>query len=115
MEQQLEKYFQTYIPGMAEIQLLAIVTESCYEVDFYALRDGELQQGNTLAEQGILNPHKLDQFYKKVADMIRENVNFQADKINIFSYKQGKKASLTYKQQGTSNYSIKKEWKKEIQ
>lgn len=115
MEQQLEKYFQTYIPGMTGIQLLAIVTDSSYEVNFYALRDGGLQQGNVLAEQGILDAHELDQFYKKVADMVRENVAFQADKINIFCYKQGGMASLTYKKQGTSNYLIKKEWKKEIQ
>lgn len=114
MEQELEKYLQQYVPSSERIKLLAIVTDSSYEVVFYQSSNGKLMQANSLAEEGILDLYKLDQFYREVAQLVRQNNAFQMDKINVLRYESGMKCTIIYKEKGVSSYSIKKEWKKEI-
>ena len=40
--------------GLSDIELLALVTDTSYEVVFYAKYDGKMRQSNDLAEDGIL-------------------------------------------------------------
>ena len=62
--------------GLSDIELLALVTDTSYEVVFYAKYDGKMRQSNDLAEDGILTLDFVDEIYAAVAKVVREDKKY---------------------------------------
>ena len=59
--------------SLSNIELLALVTETSYEVIFYAKYDGKMRQSNDLAEDGVISLDFVDEIYSEVANIVRED------------------------------------------
>lgn len=99
--------------GLADIELLALVTDTSYEVVFYAKYDGKMCQSNDLAEDGILNLDFVDEIYADVAKAVREDKNYDSNKMNIVKAS-GNDITFEYDEKSCRTYSLKKNWKATI-
>ena len=97
---------------LSSINLLALVTETSYEVIFYAKYDGQLLQSNDLAEKGIIQPGFVDSIYEEVSNIIRNSDKYDASKMNIIKVS-SKSISVSYEDKNCRVYGIKKKWKEE--
>ena len=99
--------------GLSSIDLLALVTETSYEVIFYAKYNNKVYQSNDLVENGILTSDFVDNIYEEVANIIRMDKKYDPEKLNIV------KAFDDYivtehEEKNCRVYALKKKWKKEI-
>ena len=99
--------------GLSSIDLLALVTETSYEVIFYAKHNNKVYQSNDLVEKGILTSDFVDNIYEEVANIIRMDKKYDPEKLNIV------KAFDDYivtehEEKNCRVYALKKMWKKEI-
>ncbi len=97
-----------------DIRMLAIVTETRSEVVFYGKKDGIIKQSNNMAEEGILDPYKLDLFYREIAEHIRNSQQFKKDCLNIVKYDTNEGIRFEYAKSTESSVTIMKNWKKQI-
>ena len=96
---------------VSDIELIALVTDTSYEVIFYANYNGELIQSNKLVEDEVMSSDFIDGVYENIASIVRRNHRFDPDKMNIIKVS-GNKISTEYEQKNCSVYTMKKEWKK---
>lgn len=99
--------------GLSDIELLALVTDSSYEVVFYAKHDGKLRQGNDLAECGILPLNLVDEIYAGVAKGVRADKKYDISKLNIVKVS-GAEITFEYDERNCKIYGLKKSWKAAI-
>lgn len=99
--------------GLQNIELLALVSDTSYEVFFYAKIDGKMRQSNDLAESGVISISFVDELYETVANIVREDKTFDAAKMNIIKASD-EKVTVEYDEKKCKIYSIKKKWKEEI-
>ncbi len=99
--------------GMKNVQLLALITDSSYEVIFYAGYNGKMRQSNDLAESGVLSLGFVDEVYTAVADAVREDDKFHPAQMNIVKVS-GKNITTEYDDKSCSVYSWKKNWKESL-
>lgn len=99
--------------GLSNIELLALVTETSYEVIFYAEKDGEVMQSNEMAETGVIDYNFVDKIYAETANIIRSDSKYSAEKLNIVKACEDT-ITIEYKDKKCQIYKLKKDWKKEI-
>ena len=97
--------------GLNEVDLLALVTDTSYDVSFYANVDGKRIQSNTMAEEGLLDPVKLMAFYEKIAAVIRAASSFDASALNVVKVNRNSEVSISKMERNSRVYAIKKEWR----
>ncbi len=99
--------------GLSDIELLALVTETSYEVIFYAKYDGKMRQSNELAEDGVISLDFADEVYEEVANIIRSYKKYNSEKMNIIKASKNK-IKVEYDDKKCRVYGLKKKWKEEI-
>lgn len=99
--------------GLSDIELLALVTDTSYEVVFYAKYDGKMRQSNALAEDGILTLDFVDEIYAAVAKVVREDKKYDSGKMNIVKAS-GEEITVEYNERNCRTYGLKKNWKAAI-
>lgn len=99
--------------GLSDVELLALVTDTSYEVVFYAKHDGKMKQSNGLAEDGILSLDFVDKIYSTVAEVVREDKKYDSSKMNIVKAS-GKDVIIEYDAKNCRTYGLKKKWKEKI-
>lgn len=99
--------------GLSDIVLLALVTETSYEVVFYAKCDGKMRQSNDLAEDGILTLDFVDEIYAAIAKVVREDKKYDSNKMNIVKAS-GDDITVEYDEKNCRTYGLKKNWKAAI-
>lgn len=99
--------------GLSRIELLALVSETSYEIVFYAKYQGEMRQSNDLAESGIISLGFVDAIYEEVAEIIKMSKMYNYTKMNILKVSD-EKISVDYEERDCKLYSLKKKWKEEI-
>lgn len=99
--------------GLSDIELLALVTDTSYEVVFYAKYDGKMRQSNDLAEDGILTLDFVDEIYAAVAKVVREDKKYDSNKMNIVKAS-GDDITVEYDEKSCRIYGLKKNWKAAI-
>ena len=108
---------RTIIPiGSEKTVFFASVTETSYEMFFYAFLDGKPKQCYALAEQNVLDENELDSAFKEAVTIIRESKLFRKEKNNIVTFivdRSGVRMDIRYYEKDAHMYRIKKEWKEE--
>lgn len=97
--------------GLTEVDLLALVTDTSYDVTFYADVDGKRIQSNTMAEEGLLDSVKLMAFYEKIATVIRTDSSFDANALNVVKVNRNSEVSMSRMERNAHVYAVKKEWR----
>ena len=100
--------------GSSKTVFFVSVTETSYEVFFYAFIDGSPIQCFELAEQNLLDENELDDVFANIVEVIKDSRVYQKDKNNIATItvdKAGIKMDMTYVDRDARMYGIKKEWK----
>lgn len=96
--------------------LFAEVAETSYEMQFFSLlQDTEqYQQCFQMAEEGTLDENALDDAFGRIAGLIRSDVQYKQDEINIFTLivdKTGVRLVVESFEKSARIYQIKKTWK----
>ena len=112
-EQLLGEILKIKSQGLTNIDLLGLITNTSYEVIFYAKYKGLIKQSNALAEEGVLNIGFVDEIYASIAKTVRECDQFDSDKMNIITV-EDEKVSIKYDEKSCRVYNLKKRWKKSI-
>ena len=99
--------------GLTDVELLALVTDSSYEVVFYANYNGKTRQSNDLAEDGVLELDFVDGIYSSVANAVRADKKFDSEKMNIIKAS-GENVSVEYDEKNCRVYGLKKKWKESL-
>lgn len=99
--------------GLSDVELLALVTDTSYEVVFYARHAGRLRQSNDLAEDGVLSPGFVDEIYEAVAKAVRESKKYASGRMNIVKAS-AENIETEYEEKNCRTYSLKKKWKETI-
>ena len=97
--------------GLDGVDLLALVTDTSYDVTFYADVDGKRIQSNTMAEEGLLDSVKLMAFYEKIATVIRAGSSFDASALNVVKVNRNSEVSMSRMERNAHVYAVKKEWR----
>ena len=97
--------------GLGEVDLLALVTDTSYDVSFYANVDGKRIQSNTMVEEGLIDSVVLMAFYEKVATVIRMDEGFDPGALNVVKVNRNSEVSVSKMERNTRVYAIKKEWR----
>jgi uncharacterized HAD superfamily protein len=100
--------------GLNEVDLLAVVTDTSYEVEFYASVDGKRMQSNAMAEEGLVDSNKLFAFYEKVATVIRAEASFDSGALNVVKVSRNGEVSMTKTARNAHIYAIQKEWRNQV-
>lgn len=109
-----DKVRQIIPKGSLKTVFFASVTETSYEVFFYAYIDGNPVQCFELAEQELLDENELDTVFADIVDVIKKSKVYQNDKNNIATItvdKSGVKMDMEYVDKNARMYGVKKEWK----
>lgn len=112
-----DKVRQIIPKGSSKTVFFASVTETSYEVFFYAYIDGNPVQCFELAEQELLDENELDTVFADIVDVIKKSKVYQNDKNNIATItvdKSGVKMDMEYVDKNARMYGVKKEWKENI-
>lgn|SRR5574344_1302465 len=96
--------------GLTGVELLALVTDTSYEVIFYAKYNGEIRQSNDLAEDGVLSLDFVDGIYSSVANVVRADKKFDSGKMNIIKAS-SEDVLVEYDDKNCRVYGLKKKWK----
>lgn len=99
--------------NLSNVQLIALVTETSYEVIFYATCDGTMRQSNELAENGVISLEFVDEIYAEVAQIVREDKKYDSCKMNIIKASEDE-VKVEYDEKSCRVYGVKKKWKLEI-
>ena len=109
-----DKVRQIIPKGSSKTVFFASITETSYEVFFYAYIDGEPIQCFELAEHDMLDENELDTVFANIVDAIKESNLYQNDKNNIVTItvdKSGVKMDMEYVEKDARMYGVKKDWK----
>lgn len=100
--------------ALQNVNLLALVTKTSFDVVFFASVDGKMVQSNALAEKGVINFLELDKFYQTVAEIIRGSGDFKSDMLNVVKINDDKDIVFSYEPLNCRVHSIKKAWKETL-
>ena len=103
--------------GSEKTVFFASVTETSYEMFFYAFLNGKPQQCYALAEQNVLDENELDSAFKEAVTIIRESKLFRKEKNNIVTFivdRSGVRMDIRYYEKDVHMYRIKKSGKRKI-
>ena len=101
--------------GLGNIELLALVTSTSYDVVFYANINGKKYQSNALTEEGLFDILKMDEFYSKVATLVKNSPEFKDDGLNIVTVDASSTVKWEYAERNCRVYQKKKEWKNSLE
>ena len=101
--------------SLEDVKLLAMVSDTMSSVVFYATVNGEKQQSNALAEEGIIDHYVLEVLEKDVASIIRRAKEYNPDQMNIVEVEMPATVKISYDAKDCRVYKIKKEWEMRIQ
>ena len=96
--------------GLSNVEILALVTDTSYEVVFYAKYNNKMRQGNDLVEDGILAHDFVDRTYSTVAKAIRMDEKYVFGKMNIVKASK-ENITIEYDKKACRTYKVKKSWK----
>lgn len=99
--------------GSDKTVFFVAISQTSYEVFFYAFIEGKPVQCFELAEQGSLDENQLDSVFESIVGIIKESKLFRSDKYNISTMtvdKAGVKMDMEYCENDVRMYKIKKEW-----
>ena len=97
--------------GLGNLELLALVTSTSYDVVFYATINGKKYQSNALTEEGLFDILKIDKFYSNIATLIKNSSEFNEDSMNIVTVDASSDVKWEYAERNCRVYQIKKNWK----
>ena len=100
--------------GVTQVSMLAMVTDTSYEVVFYGLYAGKMYQSNEMVENGFVASSVVDIFYKNIAHILRMSDKFQQGKMNIVSIGAKNTISIKYDEKNCRLYPIQKAWRDSI-
>lgn len=100
--------------GLNEVDLLALVTNTSYDVIFYANVDGRRIQSNAMAEEDLIDSAALQAFYEKIAKIIQTDASFDPSALNIVKVGRNCEVSASKKERNAHVYAIKKEWRNQV-
>lgn len=100
--------------NLGGIELLALVTDTSYEVVFYANVNGKVYQSNQLVEEDLIDPLKLDAFYGVVARIVGSSRQFKNGMMNIVKVNAKFDVSVLYAEEVCHEYAIKTEWERSL-
>ena len=100
--------------GVTQVRMLAMVTDTSYEVVFYGLYAGKMYQSNEMVENGFVASGVVDTFYKNIAHILRKSDKFQQGKMNIVSIEAENTISIRYDERNCRLYPIQKAWRDSI-
>lgn len=112
-KQLLDEILKIKSQGLTNIDLLGLITNTSYEVIFYAKYKGLIKQSNALAEEGILSLDFVDKIYNSIAKIVRDSEQFDPNKMNIVIIKD-ENITFKYDEKNCRSYNLKKNWKKSI-
>lgn len=95
----------------------ASVSETGYEVFFYAFIDGQPVQCFELAEKDLLDENELDNVFADVVGIIKKSEVYHSGENNIVTITiddSGVKMDMAYVDRDARMYEIKKEWKQKM-
>lgn len=95
--------------GATNVNLIALVSDTSSEVQFYATVAGFRAQSNTLAEEGKIPISLVDQVYEDTTNIVRDDLDFRPDKMNVVKV-HGGSLSVAYDEKNCRTYRIIKEW-----
>lgn len=96
--------------NLSNVNLLALVTDTSYEVVFYAEHNSKMCQSNELTESGVISFDFVDQINNEVASIVRSDKKYDSGKMNILKASE-EHISVEYEEKNCRTYAIKKEWK----
>ena len=97
--------------GLGNIELLALVTSTSYDVVFYATLNGKKYQSNALTEDGLCDILKIDDFYSNIATLIKNSPEFNENCMNIVTVDTSSSVKWEYAERNCRVYQFKKNWK----
>lgn len=100
--------------SLEDVKLLAMVSDTMSSVVFYATVNGENQQSNALAEDGIVDHYVLEVLEKDVVSIIRRAKEYKHDQMNIVEVEMPTAVKISYDAKDCRVYRIKKEWETRI-
>ena len=100
--------------SLEDVRLLAMVSDTMSSVAFYAMVDGEKQQSNTLAEEGVIDHYVLEVLERDVVSIIRSAPQYKHDQMNIVEVEMPSTVKISYDANDCRVYRIKKEWETRI-
>lgn len=93
--------------------LLALVTDTSYEITFFGYFDNKYEQSNALAEQGVISFDALETFYADVAKLVRSLPKYDAGKLNILKVDEGE-VSFRKKNRMSDTFKIVRRWESSL-
>ena len=85
-----------------EVELLALVSDTSYEVVFYGTCNGKRMQSNEMVECNA------------VAEAVRNDARFSAAEMNIVKWHENAELEFSQDQKTCRLYPIKKSWRQEV-
>lgn len=112
MRNEIERILRELAPfGVKNIYLIALVTESGYQVVFFGDHDGETFQSNDMMEEDIVDTDVIERIYEKVSRLIRNSPDFHPDEMNIVTYSENQGAQIRYdSEDDCDEYQIMRDW-----
>ena len=102
------------IPAKSEKTIFfSAISETSYEMFFYAFIDGKAKQCFELAEEGELDGNTLDRVFEEIVQIIKKSKRFIVDNVaTIIIDKSRIDLDMEYYDKDIRMYTVKKEWKK---
>lgn len=97
-----------------EVELLALVSDTSYEVVFYGTCNGKRMQSNEMVECNAVEAVFMDTFYKEVAESVRNDIRFNANEMNIVRWHKNAELEFLQDEKTCRLYPIKKNWRQEV-
>lgn len=98
---------------VSDLRLLAIISDTSREVQFYGKINGVRHQSNNMVEEEKLPPDAVEGLYDEVASIVRTDERFKPDKTNIVKASDNG-AIFSYDERRCKTYKIVKEWEDEV-
>lgn len=96
-----------------KVDLLALVTDTSYEVTFFGYFNNKYEQSNILAEQGVIPFDALEAFYADIAKLVRSLPKYDAGKLNILKVDEGE-VSFRQKDRSSDTFTIVNRWERSL-
>ena len=72
--------------NMSKLDFRASISEKTYSIEFFATENGKRHQCFDMVDEGKLNPEELKQCQREIAEYIRKQADFDAEKINKYRF-----------------------------
>ena len=96
------------------IWTLAMVSDSSYEILFYAKIREQLIQSNEMVEQGIIDISDVDSYYNAVVLFVRQSSRYITGKMNIVKLDGVEVAEHKIDEINCNLFKVRKDWKSSV-